>query len=346
MRALRLCEQNDARRRVHHRGNDESGFHHAELFPLMRAGAAALLAALALDAAAAEPGPSVPALMLGSSPPLSFMVNGVLRLSKSNALAFRVATDGKDELCILYDAADGTPIFISNGRESLVYDLLNTRVVRLPRSRGGAQVEWHGEKEAPLSFGFGFFIQELESAKQGDSNAWFRIDQFVAASGAALKRRQSPKGIELFAAERPGAVESLQMKSRDASWYRFTSRRKDEDFDKLELEATQIGRPIPAASLAFPDYKRLRQDIAVTELDSQSLLGFVAMLRDGRVWLAKLVLTAGGEADQLKLAFPSANWEELRRRDAELGPRYRAALARQGLQLPVYKATELARPER
>lgn len=307
----------------------------------------ALVVTAATRVAAAPPTRpvSLPALIVGSLPPQSFVVAGIVRLSKSASLAFRVATDGRRQLCVLYDPADGTPLFLSDGGQTLVYDLANARVVRLPNSRANVRVDWDATEQLPLRFSFGV-AYPTNPEKLSEDNAWFRIDRFVDASGAALKRLAAPKNTELFAAERQnGSIESLQRNPRDASWFRFTSLDKDQDFYRLELEATSIGQRPPESALAFPDVNRLAQDVAVTDLDQQVLPAFLVFLREGRVWMAKLALSAWPEMRELgEKAMPGANWDELRRRDAEFGEQYRAALARQGIRFPLYKANAVTRP--
>ena len=304
-----------------------------------------VMAAIGVAAAPPTRPVSVPALIVGSLPPQSFVVGGIVRFSKSAGLAFRVATDSRRQLCVLYDSADGTPLFLSDGGQTLVYDLANARVVRLPNSRANVRVNWDAAEQLPLRFNFGVAYQ-TNPEKLSEDNAWFRIDQFVDASGAALKRLAASKNTELFAAERQsGSIESLQRSARNASWFRFTSLNKDQNFYRLELEATSIGQRPPESALAFPDVKRLGQDVAITDLDQQVLPAFLVFLRDGRVWIVKLALSAGPEMHELgEKAMPGANWDELRRRDAEFGEQYRAALARQGIRFPLYKAIADTQP--
>src|SRR5215510_5107699 len=83
---------------------------------------------------AAEPTtkPDLPPLIVGASPRKSFVVDGVLRFSATTGLAFHVATDGTREMTALYDAIDGTPLFISDGHRSLIYDLAEERLLFAP----------------------------------------------------------------------------------------------------------------------------------------------------------------------------------------------------------------------
>jgi hypothetical protein len=101
-----------------------------------------LAAALCLPAttwAAAGAQPVAPALVARSSPP--FAVTGLVRFTHSAGVAFRVATDGKRQLCTLYDPSDGTALFLSDGQQTLVYDLPCSRTVRVPNSRGYVRLD-------------------------------------------------------------------------------------------------------------------------------------------------------------------------------------------------------------
>src|SRR5438477_5855687 len=55
--------------------------------------------------------PTIPALTAGAAEPKSFVVDGRFRLSPEGGVAFRFASDEKRQLCVLFDPADGTPIF-------------------------------------------------------------------------------------------------------------------------------------------------------------------------------------------------------------------------------------------
>jgi hypothetical protein len=306
-----------------------------------------LLPAAALDARAAAPttSPAIPPLVVGERAPGSFVVEGIFRFSKTGGLAFRVAAEGEKQFCALYDPADGTPLFLSDGQQTLVYDLANSRIVRVAQSRGYVRVDWNAEKAKPLSFGFAV-DRKSDPEKLAKANAWFQIDRFVAAMGPALKRLDAPADVELFAVERQGgSIDSIRKNVGDAASFRFTSTVKGQDFSRLELEARNIGEHLPDSELAFPEVKRLGQDVAMTEADQ--LLEFLALLSDGRAWMGKLALAGGGEAfAAAKKEMPDVDWDELRRRDAKFGEQYRAALARQGVRFAKYKSDAAAQPTR
>lgn len=292
------------------------------------------------------PRPTVPALVVGTLPPKSFVVNGMVRSSVTGGMAFYVATDGVRQVCAVYDPSDGTPLFLSDGRQTLVYDLANSRVVRVPTSRGNVRVDWEPGKEKPLSFGFAVSVKSTAEQLEKE-NAWFRIDRFIAHT-PALKHLGEDGRWELFAAERAGgSIESLQVQPGDPSQFRFASTGRGESFHRLELHATKIGGPLPDDALAFPDPKRLPKEVNLTDLNEQTLPTFLAFLRDGRAWMAKMALAAGPDGRKdLEQVMPGADWEAMRARDAKFGAVFRTALAEQGVKLQTYANSAATKPTR
>jgi hypothetical protein len=295
-----------------------------------------LLLMPALAVRAAEPSatrPTVPALIVGTPPPKSFVVNGIIRFSPTGGMAFHVATDGVRQVCAAYDPADGTPLFLSDGWQTLVYDLANSRVVRVSASRGNVRVDWERGKEKPLSFNFSVDFKS-KPEKLEEANAWFRIDRFVEGT-TALKYVGKRGRWEVFAAERgDGGIESLWVEPGDPSEFRFTSTAGGASFHRLELNATKIDEPVPDAALAFPDPNRLPSDVNLTDLDEQALATF---LRDGRAWMVKMTLAAGPEGrNDAERVMPDVDWDALQARDATFGAAYRKALEEQGVKLPTY----------
>ena len=293
-------------------------------------------------AAPAEgPTPDVPDLVAGGGAaapgPRSFVVEGICRFAKTGGLAFRVAADGGRQVVALYDPADGTPLFLSDGTRTLVYDLSNGRVALVPSARGYLRLGWEPGAERPMSFDLGVGL-ESNPQKLEKWNAWVRLEPFVAASRAKLERLKSAPGRVLFAAERADAVESIDKPAEDDGSFRFTSLEKGKDFYRLELEARHVGRPLPEGALAFPDVKELAADVPLKEIDASIIAAFAALLRDGRAWMAKMVFAVGPDVpDRAKAMALGADWDVLRRRDKELGATYRAALARQGVKLRTYE---------
>ncbi len=287
--------------------------------------------------------PAIPPLIAGSGPPASFIVDGIFRSSATSGVAFYVATDGRREVCAIYDPVDGTPLFFSDRHQTLVYDLANSRIVLVHDTRGDVRIGWNPNAEKPMSFNFG--VDQDDPHAPNESNSWFRIDRFVDTT-PSLKRIETAPGLELYAAQRKGGIESLQIRPGDASWFRFASRSGDESFYRIELEATRINKQIPDTALAFPDFKKLPPSIHPTELDQYLFSTFLVFLRDGRAWMAKLALAMGPEMqDRAKGVMPNADWDELRKRDAALGAAYRKALEEQGIHFQKYHVAPTPQPK-
>jgi hypothetical protein len=308
--------------------------------------------ACGLAAATAQAGqgdrPAIPPLIIGAAPPApqSFVVTGFVRSSADKGVGFHVATDGKRERCVLYDAADGTPMFVSDGQQTLIYDLAENRILRVPVCRGNVRIEWDANAAKPLSFNFNFEFK-TDPKKLADANAWFRIDRFVEASAADLKRVESPAGSQIWAAERKGgAIESVQADPDDPTWFRFRSLANGKDFYALELHATAIGRPTPKESLTFPDSEKLAREVPLEEFDLKAKPALIDAFASGRTFTPKLALASEDPAATLKKILPKVDVNALREQDARFSARYRAALAAQRVKFPTLKSEKATtRPE-
>ena len=297
--------------------------------------------------AAAEQPPVIPGLVVGATPaqPKSFVVDGVLRSNAGAGMLFRLAQDDTRQLTVLSDLRDGTPIMLSDGRQTIVYDIAGDQLVLVPFSRAYVQVDWDRKDEKPLKFNMGMDTASSPDAKSiTDPGSWVRIDHFVEAVGAELKRLDSPADVALFGRDRGTSIESLQTRPGDPKSFHFTSLKRGNTFYTMDVRASHIDQPVPAATLAFPDVERLGKELKVTRAEPGFVSQTASLLRNGRAWVIKLAL--GGNADDLaaveKLLASKPDWDELRKRDARLGAEYRRALERQGVQLPSAQPNEPA----
>lgn len=295
--------------------------------------------------AAAGPGNAPPGV--DQIPPLSsdggkpFVVDGVLRTAAADGFGFHFATDGKRQLCAIFDPHDGTPLYLSDGQQTLLYDLSGDRVVRVPASRAYVSVDWIQKEDRPLRFSTGVDFAN-NAKKPPDRQSFFRVDRFVASSKDTLKPAEpSVKGAKLFAAQRKdGSVESVQVANGRLDSFRFTSRRPDQAHDFLDLTARLDA--VPENAIRFPDLAALRRDVTVVDFDEKLMPELVSFLKSGYGSVAKMAI-AGGEdihvfADKILL---SPNWGELRKRDAKLGEAYRTGLSKQDVQYrPAAAATD------
>jgi hypothetical protein len=290
--------------------------------------------------------PAVPPLVVGAPPPgpQAFVVTGVVRSSAQKGVGFHVATDGKRELCVLYDAADGTPMFVSDGQQTLVYDLAENRILRVPVCRGNVRIDWDAKAAKPLSFNFNFEYKS-DPKKLAEANAWFRIDRFVEASAAELKQVEARAGSVTWAAERKsGGIESLQVDPADPTWFSFRSLVNGKNFYALEVRATGIGRATPAASLVFPDVTKLAREVPVEQFDLKAKPALIEAFASGRCFTPKLALAGDDPSATLQKVLPKVDVDALRQQDARFSARYRAALAAQGVTFPALKTGKTTTP--
>lgn len=99
--------------------------------------------------------PAVPALVIGQRSPAAFVVDGTLRVAKRGAIAFRVVTDGDRQLCAVDDPADGTPLVLSDGEQTLLYELDGDRVLLMPNCRAYVRLDWDAAAAKPIAFSLG-----------------------------------------------------------------------------------------------------------------------------------------------------------------------------------------------
>jgi hypothetical protein len=74
--------------------------------------------------------PTIPALSSDAARP--FVVDGVCRLTAADGFGFHVASDGTKQLCAVFDPHDGTPLYLSDGKQTLLYDLSATASCACP----------------------------------------------------------------------------------------------------------------------------------------------------------------------------------------------------------------------
>src|SRR5215212_6257582 len=88
------------------------------------------------------------------------------------------------------DAA--TPLCLSDGQQTLLYDLSGNRVVRVPTSRAYVNIGWDPKKPMPLGFDVGVDFNPNPKGLARVAST-FRVDRFVAAAGESLKRLDGGK---------------------------------------------------------------------------------------------------------------------------------------------------------
>ncbi|MBX3438028.1 MAG: hypothetical protein KF861_11100 [Planctomycetaceae bacterium] len=301
-----------------------------------------LLVLVALFPTAARPDdrPVVPALIVGADPPVPFIVQGMMR-TPEGSIGFYVISDGRRQLCAIYDAADGVPFILSDDQQTLLYDLRNERIIHVPRCRGFLRILWNAGEAKPLAFQFSYQTKaNLEELQE--CTCWIRIDQFVDALADKLVREESEPGVERYTVERlEGGTETLEVNTTGEG-FRFTSKRPEESYVGLELEAQSIGQPVPEDLLALPDIDRLSGELQLLTAEMETFPDLYRFLKGGQAVMAKYALAGGSELQTIVgTTMPFADWSALRERDRSFGARYRAALSQQGFALRLDPPREL-----
>ncbi|MGH7179683.1 MAG: hypothetical protein ACREJC_20070, partial [Tepidisphaeraceae bacterium] len=121
--------------------------------------------------------PDIPPLSSDGDGP--FVVDGVCRVAATDGFAFHFATNGARQLCVIFDPHDGTPLYLSDGQQTLLYDLSGNRVVRVPTSRANVWIDWNEKEDRPLVFHCGVDFQ-TDAKKLSETKSYFRVDRFVA----------------------------------------------------------------------------------------------------------------------------------------------------------------------
>lgn len=274
--------------------------------------------------------PSIPELRASANASLSFMAK--MSTAAEMGVGFEVAFEPGRERCVVFDVADGTPLFISNGDQVLIYDLFDNRIVLLPHARGFVHFIWDVQRKKPIMMTFG--VQTATKNLRNESN-----DTSLMLRNPEV---MPDAPIEVFAGPDGSTIWSVQVEldyfalfqafTRDPTRFNFcSSEQRDRPGDRERLELSLIGKPIPEEHLRFPDVEALRKSVEIIELDTASALKLVLFLGKNRAWFLKFGLAVGqAERDSMGLVFPDVNWEELAQHDRILGTAYRAALAEQG----------------
>jgi hypothetical protein len=300
-----------------------------------------LIAAATLTAQAADPPatrPSIPLLRSDAKAGVPFIVDGIVRTTATDGYGFHFATDGAHSFVSLFDPHDGTPLYLSDGQQTLIYELSDQRIVRIPNSAAIVMIGWDAKAPRPLSFDFSvnYTTGQLDSAKTASS--FTAIADFLA-SDAKLEQFDRDDGSELFAVQGAnGRIDAVQIPRGELKWARFFSARADEKAYHVEMEV-KFGA-VPSAAVRLPDVAALRRHIKVVDLDEQRMVTLVKALKSGVASTVKLAL-AGGEPIRAEMdrGLVGLDWEDLRERDRTFGAEYRAALTEQGF---LYRVGDLA----
>jgi hypothetical protein len=266
---------------------------------------------------------AIPALVVGAKSPVPFAVHGRFFTDTGKGLAFQIATDGKKQRCIFYDPADGTPIFISDGEQSLIYDLETMRVVRWKDGVGKVWLDWTASDER--QFNLDFQILRSDASKES-LKCGVVLDGLLSTNAYKATKQTGANGVTRFIFQQEDRAVTIQKAPRDSSWFRLTAVKKGKRV--LELEARYIGKPLPEGVLIFPDTAELAKTMTVIEVDNATIESLIPNFLTGRILVPKIALALGSEKEGELKEFA---WNDLRQGDVKLGAQYRAALTKQDI---------------
>ena len=281
--------------------------------------------------------PTVPALLTNKDGTVNFVIDGVIRMAANAGWAFHVARDGERQVCAIVDVNDGTPIYLSDGSQTLIYDIVKERVVLLPHSRAYIDVLWKATDPRPLTVSVGVMIKSnpTELAKVGST---VHVDEFLAAADL----RETPGGGKsklLIAKRGEDKYEGAELSPAGENWFRFSSAKSTEKYQFAAMLA-KYDQPIAEEAMRFPDLAKLREDVAIGDIDANGLKVFLSAVKSGQSLAAKIALGADDDTRKnVGTMLPPSDWARMAEADRKLGAAYRAALAKQGI---VFKPADMA----
>ncbi len=278
---------------------------------------------LATALSAEEQLPVVPALRVAEGK-TSFVVESYVIDPNKRGLAYRVATDGQKHLFSIFDAVDNVPIFISNGDETLIYDLAQDQVTLVPKSCFGFHLRYLPEEKA---FYFNF---RGGASKDADKllECLPKIEFQTFEEAKDLVRGQTKQDhVQLMTKRENKKLDLLEFDRKKRDWFRYTCTGPDDEEPQLVVRASRIGEKIPPELLQFPDPKKFSDKLRwnedrITENEGASDFASKILLKY-RLWFAKGIIAMGGEKEeQVRMLLPNITAAELLERDKKLGAVY------------------------
>lgn len=311
----------------------------------------AILRALFLVAVAVTPSlagpatrPAIPELVAGPRWTTPFVARGVAGERGEECFGFVVATDGTRQVTSVFDPDDGTPYFISDGRETLIYDLLNNRIVRLAGSYGNFGLLWDPMKPSPFNVAC-----NITAGRPGANThtAWFQIDQWAKLVDGIKVVSTTTEWTTYGDLRTAGQVSLVEIKPNDASVVRFFSFR--DGTPMMRMEASYVGGAVPAEFLTYPDAAKLPDDLHVTRVPPDQAEACMTKMAS-YLFVPKIALNATPtiraaiDKQSEAAGVPAFDWDVMRLRDRTFGRAYRAALKAEGVDLAVPDLEPATRP--
>ncbi len=313
--------------------------------------AAGMVVAFALRAAA-EPTPDwlalAPRLALNEPGLKSFEVDGILQQDDLK-LRFRVCAQAPDRMAVwLMDMSDGTPILVEIDRTVLLYDPLSGDVLM---GDGSASLTLNsalstnapaaGEAEdRRVNFGFYFDVPGVPAAgeppqppKLSATDIDLRsilqalrppLEAEDRGEGQWLLRGHTASGGTLEADVRPGHAAG--------AFARVELYQRESPQPFIVLDRLALNQSLPGERFAFPRARLQAAGLTVKPLAVEGKIASALLIgRCMRALMVRMVLAGlpgeDGKAMVEKMTLRKVDWEELRRRDREVGAKLRQALA-------------------
>ena len=279
--------------------------------------------ALATVLRAEEQPADIPALRVAEGK-TSFVVESFMIGANKRGIAMRVATDGKKHLFTIFDAVDNVPIFISNGNETLIYDLAQDQVTLLPKSCFGFNLSYMPEEKA---FSFQLACKAAKDAdKRLECLPKIEFQKFEVAKDL-IRSETKQDHVKLTIKRENKKLDVLEFHPQQRNWFRYTAFEPDDEEPQLVVRATHIGENIPPELLQFPDTRKFSDKLRWNEdrlTETEGVGEFAGkMVFKYRLWFTKVIVAMGGEKEQdLRLVLPNMTSEELLERDKKLGAVY------------------------
>jgi hypothetical protein len=279
--------------------------------------------AWAATAPAEEQPAGIPALRVAEGK-TSFVVESYMVDAQQRGLAMRVATDGQKHLFSIFDAADNVPIFISNGDESLIYDLAQDQITFLPKSCFGFHLSYLPEEK---SFSFQLSCQATKNAEKRQACLPKIEFQKFEESPDAVRDAPNKDRVKLTIKRDNKKLDFLEFHRHERDWFCYTGYEPDDATPQLVVRASLIGKKIPPELLQFPDPQKFSDQVRwnedrLTETEGAGEFAGKIVFKY-RLWFTKAIIAMNGEKEeQLRLLLPNMTSEELLKRDKKLGLAY------------------------
>jgi len=303
-----------------------------------------LIALLITSVRAEEPRASVPILKVGDPAQTSFLVEGFIANDEKRGFAFRIATDGKQHLFTLADAADGVPFFISNGDESLIYDLAQEQILFVPESCFGFHLRFDRTEET-----FAFKLTAVTDKAEDKRRECLPKIDFQHLPEIATERDKSVSKTGMITYEIKQASKKrdrLVLHPEQRDWFCYSDYNPDSEEPVVLVKATCINQKIPGALLRFPDSQKFSEKISWNEDLVTKNANLNEFLKKQRFWMTKMMVAMGAEDNEnWKILLPNISSDELLERDKKLGAIYLQELKAQQFE-PLKKPADFAKQPR